>query len=129
MEKKNTKKEEQNKSNQRKLLVIAVLLVLLLVMSSVYAWLRVTATTEKVNVIRAGDMTLRLDETTSDGIKLLNQVPMSYQQGLNTYEYTFKLVNDGSQASNYSIYLDNVATYVNDEGQTVTVDLSNRCYY
>lgn len=113
--------------NQKKLIIIAVLLVLVLVIGGTYAWLRITRTSEKTNVIKAGYLSLKLDDNLDGNqINLLNQVPMSYSQGLGTDQYTFELTNDGTIASNYTIYLDDVNTYVDENDNNITLTDENR---
>lgn len=105
MEKK--KKESFIEKNKKQILVIALALVLLIAGS--YAWLTLTKTGEKTNILRAGKLSLILDDTTSNGILLEKAVPMSETKGKTTQEYTFTLQNEGSTALNYTIYLDDVA--------------------
>lgn len=87
-------------------LIVAALVVLILIITGSYAWLKLTETGQKVNTIKAGSLSMELDESTSEGIELINTVPMSYQQGMETTEYTFILKNNSTVASEYSISLD-----------------------
>ena len=110
-----TKKKDRNKP-----LILILVILLTLIIGGSYAWFQITKESEKINIIKAGNLSLILDDTTSKGIKLVNAVPMSYQQGLNTEEYTFTLTNNGS-ISDYTIYLDNVDTYTNDNNESITI--------
>ena len=78
-------------------------------MGGSYAWLTLQVTGNKTNILRAGTLKLTLDDTTSNGILLEKAVPMSDTKGKTTTEYTFTLQNGGSIASDYKIYLDDVA--------------------
>mgnify|MGYP000181282413 CR=1 FL=1 len=60
-------------------------------------------------MLRAGTLSLVLDDTTSGGIKLEKAVPISDEKGKTGTEYTFTLQNKGSKAASYTIYLDDVA--------------------
>ena len=99
-------KEKEKK--QRKWPIVALFLILLLLIGSTFAWFSMQLKGENVNVLKAGTLSLILDETTSDGILLENAIPMSYQQGIETTEYTFTLKNEGVN-SDYTIYLDDEA--------------------
>lgn len=91
---------------KNKELIVAVFVVLLLIITGSYAWLTLTKTSDKVNVIKAGSLSMELDDTATEGIELINTIPMSYQQGMETEEYTFILKNNSSVASEYSVSLD-----------------------
>ena len=107
MEEKEIKEKKKMSKTSKQLLVTALALVLLIAGS--YAWLTLTKTGEKTNILRAGKLSLILDDTTSNGILLEKAVPMSETKGKTTQEYTFTLQNEGSTALNYTIYLDDVA--------------------
>ena len=66
----------KNKSNE-KLLMIAFILTLVVIIGTTYAWLRLTKNSDVVNKITAGSLELTLDDTTSEGIKLIKEVPRS----------------------------------------------------
>lgn len=73
-----------------------------------YAWLTVTLTGTKDVVIRSGNLSLNLDETSKDGINLNNTYPMTDQEGMKTTSYDFTLKNDGTVSSNYIVSIDDV---------------------
>ena len=100
-----------NKS--KKLLVLTLILVLLIVGS--YAWLTLAIDKTKTNVLRAGTLSLVLDDTTSEGIKLEKAVPISDEKGKTGTEYTFTLQNKGTKTASYTIYLDDVALETNEK--------------
>ena len=111
---------ETKKIGNAKLLVIAVVLTLVVVLGTTYAWLSISQESKIINKITAGNLELTLDDTTSEGIKLLKAIPMSYQQGIKTEEYTFTLTNKSSTSS-YTLSLKDLTTYTNDEDQEVTI--------
>ena len=99
--------ENKNKKITKQLFALA--LVLLVLLGGTYAWLTLQVTGEKTNVLRAGTLSLVLDDTTSEGIKLEKAVPISDEKGKTGTEYTFTLQNKGTKAASYTIYLDDVA--------------------
>ena len=103
-----SKNDKKNSSDKKTLVVIAVVLVLLLI-GGTYAWLQITVSGTKTNILRAGKLSLKLNDELSNGISLKNTVPMSDTKGMKTPEYTFTLTNDGTVESYYTIYLDDVA--------------------
>ena len=68
--------------NNKKLLMVVLVLTLVLAVGTTYAWLRLTKSSNTVNKITAGNLELVLDDTTSEGITLVNEVPRSYSQGM-----------------------------------------------
>ena len=117
--------EEKKKIGNGKLLVIALVITLAIVLGTTYAWLRISKESNVVNKIKAGNLELTLDDTTSEGIKLLKAIPMSYQQGMTTKEYTFTLTNKSSTSS-YTLSLKDLNTYTNDNNEEVTITDADR---
>ena len=117
--------EENKKIGNGKLLVIAIVLILVVIIGTTYAWLRITKESNVVNKITAGNLELTLDDKASEGIKLLKAIPMSYQQGIKTEEYTFTLTNTSS-TSNYTLSLKDLTTYTNDNNEEVTIADADR---
>ena len=117
--------EEKKKIGNAKLLIVAFVLTVAIVFGLSYAWLRLTKSSNTVNKITAGNLELVLDDTTSEGIKLVNEVPKSYKQGMETKEYTFTLTSKNSTSS-YSLSLKDLAKYTNDNNEEVTVADENR---
>ena len=113
--------EEKKKMGNTKLLIVAFVLTVAIIFGSTYAWVRLTKNSNTVNKITAGNLELVLDDTTSDGITLVNEVPKSYKQGMKTEEYTFTLTNTGTTTNDYTIYLDDVLKFTNDDGNEVTI--------
>ena len=67
-------KDKKLNKTTKQLFVLALVLVVLL--GGTYAWLTLQVTGEKTNVLRAGTLSLVLDDTTSNGIKLEKAVPI-----------------------------------------------------
>ena len=111
-------KQEKKKFQKWPIVVLALLIVL--VIGATFAWFTLTKTSEKVNTIKAGSLSMELDDKASDGILLQKAIPMSYQQGMNTTNYEFTLTNNGSKGD-YKISLIDEATYTDSEGAQVTI--------
>ena len=110
---------------KNKELIVAIFVVLFLIISGSYAWYTLTKTSEKVNTIKAGSLSMELDDESSDGILLQKAIPMSYRQGLTTTNYEFTLTNNGSKGD-YTISLIDEATYADSEGVQVTIEDTKR---
>ena len=100
-------REKKTQSIPKQLFALAFVLIVLVAGS--YAWLTLTIDKTNTNVLRAGTLSLVLDDTTSGGIKLEKAVPISDTKGKTGTEYTFTLQNKGTKAASYTIYLDDVA--------------------
>ena len=117
--------EEKKKLGNAKLLIVAFVLTVAIIFGSTYAWVRLTKNSNTVNKITAGNLELVLDDTTSEGIKLVNEVPRSYRQGMETKEYTFTLTNKNS-TSNYSLSLKDLEKYTDEDGKETVIAAENR---
>ncbi len=106
-------KEKKTQSIPKQLFALAFVLIVLVAGS--YAWLTLTIDKTNTNVLRAGTLSLVLDDTTSNGIKLEKAVPISDEKGKTGTEYTFTLQNKGTKAASYTIYLDDVALETNEK--------------
>ena len=119
--------EKKENKNQKKIIAIVALLVLVLVVAGSYAWLRISVgPAQKVNTIKAGTMSLRLDESSTEGISLVKQIPKSYTQGITTTKYTFSLVNDGTSDSDYTITLKDLAKYIDENDNETDITSANK---
>ncbi len=105
------KDKKLNKTTKQ---LFALALVLVVLLGGTYAWLTLQVNGEKTNVLRAGTLSLVLDDTTSGGIKLEKAVPISDEKGKTGTEYTFTLQNKGTKTASYTIYLDDVALETNE---------------
>ena len=104
----------KDKIMSNKELIVAIAVVLVFLATCSYAWLTIRKISDKTNVLRAGTLSLVLDDTTSGGIKLEKAVPISDTKGKTGTEYTFTLQNKGTKAASYTIYLDDVALETNE---------------
>ncbi len=96
--------------NKRRIFVTAlcVLGVVLLVIGVSYAWFTLNLNGTKTNVLKAGNLTLTLDDTNATGIDLIHAVPMFDEVGETLDPYRFVLRNEGEIDSSYAIYLDDM---------------------
>ena len=120
-----TKKNYRKNRKNIVVLIVTLILVVAIVFGLSYAWLRLTKNSNVVNKITAGNLDLILDDTTSEGITLVNEVPRSYRQGMETTEYTFTLTNNSS-VSNYKLSLADLEKYTNEDGNEIVVAAENR---
>ena len=104
----------KDKIMSKKELIVAIAVVLVFLATCSYAWLTIRKISDKTNILRAGTLSLVLDDTTSEGIKLEKAVPISDEKGKTGTEYTFTLQNKGTKAASYTIYLDDVALETNE---------------
>lgn len=95
--------------------LIILIISLFLFMATSYAWLNITIKGEKINILKAGDLSLILDETSSEGINIEGAVPVSDEKGMLQDGYTFKLVNNGTVSANYIITLDDLPIESSEE--------------
>lgn len=116
---KGKKQKEQQKS--KKWPVLMLLLFVILILGVSFAWLTLSIGSNQVNIIRAGGLSMTLDDETSDGILLQKAIPMSYRQGMQTVEYTFTLKNEASTTNDYTISLIDENTYVNENNEAITI--------
>lgn len=96
-----------------------IILVTILLLGISYAWLTLTLNGTKTNVLKSGTLSLILDETMGEGIRVDSAVPMYDSTGMRQTPYRFSLKNDGTLDSEYTIYLDDLAL---GEGQTRAPD-------
>ena len=120
-----TKKNYRENRKNIVVLIVTLILVVAIVFGLSYAWLRLTKSSNTVNKITAGNLELVLDDTTSEGIKIVNEVPRSYRQGMETKEYTFTLTNKNS-TSNYSLSLKDLEKYTDEDGNETVIAAENR---
>ena len=93
---------------------LPIILGTILLLGVSYAWLSLTLTGTKTNVLKAGTLSLVLDDTTGEGINITGAVPMLDEVGESQSPYTFTLTNNGTVESEYTIYLDDVALESNE---------------
>ena len=85
-------------------IVISILIIIILIMAVSYAFFR-TQLSGTDQVVKVGTLDLVLDET-SEGISLDNAIGISDDKGMSLTPSTFKLINNGNKAVDYTIYLD-----------------------
>jgi len=106
------------KDEKRKRVLITSLCVLgvvLLIIGASYAWFTLSLNGTKTNVLKAGNLTLTLDDTNATGIDLIQAVPMFDEVGETLDPYRFVLKNEGDIDSGYTIYLDDMELLENEE--------------
>lgn len=96
--------KEKNKSY--KIAIILMVVGLILTVSGAFAWLSITLKGNKSNDIVVGNLSVKIGESLSEGIKIENALPMNDADGEEQDAYTFSITNDGNIVSNYTIYLD-----------------------
>ena len=121
---KEEKKAEQKKSKRWPVLMLLLFVIVILGVS--FAWLTLSIGSNKVNIIKAGSLSMTLDDETSDGILIQKAIPMSYRQGMETVEYTFTLKNETPSASDYTISLIDENTYVDENNEAITITDATR---
>ena len=101
MKKQNNKNKNAIKS--KKTIIAIIVLVLIALIGGTYAWLNLSIEGEKKIKIKAGTLSLVLEEGVN--IDIEDSVPMLDDAGLNTDPYSFELINNGDIKSKYVIYL------------------------
>ncbi len=99
---------EENKKKKLFMIGMSVLLVLVLVIGGTYAWFTLQLNGTKVNVLKAGTLSLILNDENSVGISQEKAVPMLDEVGETLDPYHFTLENHSDIASDYTIYLDDI---------------------
>jgi len=87
---------------------MGVLLLIVLLFGGTYAWLTLQLKGTKVNVLKAGNLSLILDDINSIGINQEKAVPTLDEVGETFDPYHFTLENLSDIPSEYTIYLDDV---------------------
>ncbi len=100
----------EQETNKKKLLLIGMscLLILILVIGGTYAWFTLQLNGTKVNVLKAGTLSLILKDENSIGINQEKAVPMLDEEGEKLDSYHFTLENNSELPSDYTIYLDDI---------------------
>ncbi len=96
--------EKDNKKKKIITIVISIIIIILLVLAISYAFFS-TQLNGNDNIVQVGELELILNET-SEGISLDNAIGISDEEGLSLTPSTFELRNNGSNAVDYTIYLD-----------------------
>ena len=97
--------DKDNSKNKRVIvIVISIIILLALVLAISYAYFS-TELSGTEQIVKVGTLDLVLNET-SEGISLDNSVGLSDSNGMSLTPSTFELINNGSKAVDYTIYLD-----------------------
>ena len=96
--------EKDNKKKKIITLVISIFIILILVLTISYAYFS-TRLDGSDQIVKVGELELVLNET-SEGITLDNAIGISDEDGMNLTPSTFELRNNGNNAVDYTIYLD-----------------------
>ncbi len=109
--------------NNKKIIVIAIvtILVVLLLISFSFAYLKTSLEGEGEYIIKVGSLELELDD--ANELTLESQIPIEDSSGLKLTGFSFKLTNNSNIASDYTIYLDDVAL---DDGEIKMADSALR---
>ena len=83
-----------------------LILVFCVILGISYAYLSIFLTSNKENIVKVGDLSLILDETSSNGITLENGVAITDEEGLTQEGASFSLKNNGKAYVCYKLYLD-----------------------
>ncbi len=94
----------KDKNKKVTVIIISILIVLILLLALTYAYFS-TQLNGTDNIVKVGELELVLDET-SEGISLDNAVGISDSKGMSLEGSTFELINNGNNAVDYTIYLD-----------------------
>ena len=97
---------DKQEKKKRKILIGTLILVLCVVLGISYAYLSISLTSSKENLVKVGDLNLVLDETSSNGITLENGIAITDEQGLAQEGASFSLKNNGKAYVCYKLYLD-----------------------
>ena len=92
------------RKEKEKVLIISIIIVLILVLAVSFAYFR-TELSGTDQIVKVGKLELVLDET-SEGINLENAIGLRDDEGMKLTPSTFKLINNGNKAIDYTIYLD-----------------------
>ncbi len=96
------------KINKSVIIVISALILVSIIGGS-YAWLTITKNAKNTNNITVGTLEMNLDDEMTDGIKILNAVPIKDETGKKSKAYKFTLENTGTITSDYSVSLESQA--------------------
>ena len=91
--------------NKKKSIVTVVILLIVIFIGLSYAWLRTTINGEKNVQLVVGNIDLVLDESSTNGIRLVNQIPTYDDVGKEGSPYTFSLKNNSNIGLYYTLSL------------------------
>ncbi len=92
---------------KKEITLITTFLLIIALIGITYALLRFQLTGERTQVLRIGDLELKLEET-GNTLGLESGEPLSDEEGLSLQGFDFTLKNDSTKTVDYTIYLDDV---------------------
>ena len=104
--KRKERKKKMSRNNKKQVAKIAVFItsIFVIFMSVTYAFINVTLSGTKRQVIMAGDLSLLLEED-ENNLTIANALPMYDEVGKLQEAFTFRLVNHGATSMSYTIKL------------------------
>ena len=93
-------------------LITSILLVIVVVIGLTYAYWLVTKTQEGTNIVTTGCIDINLTEEKND-IKLLDQFPITDEEGMELTPYEFTITNTCNNSINYEIALESIGDELN----------------
>lgn len=76
------------------ILLVAIIIIILLVIAFSSAWLRTSIEGKKDVQLVVGEISIILDESSTNGINLVNAIPSYDEEGKESEAYTFSLKNE-----------------------------------
>lgn len=99
-------KKETKKENKLGFLVLVLCFLICFIAVGYALWQQVFRG-EKVNELSTATLILTLDESASNGISLLNSIPVTDKKGQTFTPHTFKVKNSGTVDANYRLLIVN----------------------
>lgn len=93
------------KEHKKIIILVIAIVILILVVALSYAWLRTAFNGKKDVKLVVGDISIILDESSTNGINLVNAIPSYDEEGKATEAYTFKLKNESNIPLYYTLSL------------------------
>lgn len=107
-------KKETKKENKLGFLVLVLCLLICFITVGYALWQQVYKG-EKVNELSTATLILTLDESASNGISLLNSIPVTDTKGQTFTPHTFTVKNSGTIDANYRLMIVNDTKKHNDD--------------
>ncbi len=99
----------RERCNKKVFITLAfILFIFVFVLGGTYAWFTLQLKGTKVNVLKAGTLSIILNDENSMGISQEKAVPTLDEVGETLDPYHFTLENHGEMASDYTIYFDDI---------------------
>ena len=95
---------KNNKNKKITVIIVSILIILILLLALTFAYFS-TQLSGTDQIVKVGELELVLDEN-SEGVNLGNALGLSDSEGMSLEGSTFELKNNGNNAVDYTIYLD-----------------------